>query len=46
MARLAAADGVLHQFEKNVLGMMVVAFNLTAAQVEAIKADIVAHGEA
>lgn len=42
MATLAEADGVMHPFEKNLLGLFVVAFNLTSDRVAAIKAAVAA----
>lgn len=42
MGVLAASDGALHQFEKNILGVVVVAFGLTRPKVEEIKAAVAA----
>jgi uncharacterized tellurite resistance protein B-like protein len=40
MGVLAAADGTLHQFEKNMLGVVVTAFDVTRDKVEQIKAAV------
>lgn len=40
MATLAAADDVLHPFERNLLGLCVVSFNITSDRVAAIKAAV------
>ena len=40
MGVLAATDGKLHQYEKNILGVVVVAFNLTVAKIEEIKSAV------
>jgi len=37
MAVLAAADGSMHSFEKNLLGLVAVAFNLTSDTVRSLK---------
>jgi uncharacterized tellurite resistance protein B-like protein len=40
MAVLAEADGVMHQFEQNILGVMIVAFEIPPDRVAAIKAAV------
>ncbi|MBK7076403.1 MAG: TerB family tellurite resistance protein [Myxococcales bacterium] len=40
MATMAAADDVLHPFERNLLGLCVVSFNITSDRVKAIKAAV------
>lgn len=40
MALIAATDGVMHQFEKNLLGLMIISFNLTTDKVKEIKAAV------
>ena len=38
MGVLAESDGALHQFEKNILGLTLVAFNITSDRLAEIKA--------
>ena len=45
MATLAESDGKLHQFEKNILGVMVVSFNIPSDRVELIKAAVATRPE-
>ncbi len=40
MATMAAADDVLHPFERNLLGLCVVSFNITSDRVKAIRAAV------
>jgi hypothetical protein len=40
MATMAAADDVLHPFERNLLGLCVVSFNITRDRVKAITAAV------
>jgi uncharacterized tellurite resistance protein B-like protein len=40
MGLLAASDGTLHQFEKNILGLCVVSFNITSDRLAAIKSAV------
>ena len=42
MATMAEADGVMHPFERNLLGLFVVSFNLTSDRVTAIKDAVAA----
>lgn len=42
MATMAEADGVLHPFERNLLGLFAVSFNLTSDRVTAIKDAVTA----
>lgn len=42
MATMAAADDVLHPFERNLLGLCVVSFNITSDRVAAIKGAVAA----
>ena len=42
MATIAATDGVLHQFEKNLLGLFAVSFNLNSTRIAAIKEAVAA----
>lgn len=42
MAFLAEADGVMHPFEKNLLGLFTVSFNLTSDRIAAIKGAVAA----
>ena len=40
MAIMAAADDVMHPFERNLLGLCVVSFNITSDRVKAIRAAV------
>lgn len=40
MAMMAAADDVMHPFERNLLGLCVVSFNITSDRVKAIRAAV------
>lgn len=40
MASIAAADGKLHQFEKNILGLYAVSFGITSDRIAEIKAAL------